>query len=84
MNKMSRKFAKDLEAAANDGVLIYQGDKEVSAEDISRMVWVREEMAYIPDFIVLDETGHLKEIWYGDNKNEKNGMPPVRRRRKEN
>ena len=71
MNKISRKFVKDLEAAANSGVLIYQGEKEVSAQDIAHMVWVREEMAYIPDFIVLDEDGRLKEIWYEDDKEKK-------------
>lgn len=81
MNKMSRKFVKDLEAAASEGVLIYQGDKEVSAEDIAHMVWVREEMAYIPDFIVLDEAGQLKEIWYEDMKKEKNRVPPVEKRK---
>ncbi|MGN0307002.1 MAG: hypothetical protein ACI4DN_02175 [Lachnospiraceae bacterium] len=64
MNKMSRKYVKDLKAAAEEGVLIYQGDKEVSVADIAHTAWVKEDMAYIPDFIVVDEKGRLKEIWY--------------------
>lgn len=67
MDKICQKYVKDLEVAASEGVLIYQGDKPVSPQDIVHTVWVREEMAYIPDFIVMDEKGQLKEIWYGND-----------------
>lgn len=64
MKEKSQRYEKDLEAAANQGVVIYQDGKAVSVKDIADTVWVREEMAYIPDFIVVDEKGQLKEIWY--------------------
>lgn len=71
MEKRSHQLYKELEEASKNGVLIYQGSKQVSPEDISHTHWVREEMAYVPDFIVMDEAGELKEIWYGSDKSNK-------------
>ncbi|MDD7050332.1 MAG: hypothetical protein PUI41_05365 [Lachnospiraceae bacterium] len=66
MDKINQKYVKALEAAASEGVLIYQGEQPASPQDIAHTIWVREEMAYIPEFIVMDEEGQLKEIWYGN------------------
>ena len=66
MDKINQKYVKALEAAASEGVLIYQGEQPASPQDIAHTLWVREEMAYIPEFIVMDEAGQLKEIWYGN------------------
>lgn len=67
MEKESQKLARELKAASDQGVLIYQGGKLASPEDIAYSLCVREKMAYMPEFIVMDEEGRLKEIWYGIN-----------------
>ena len=59
-----------MQSASRDGVLIYQGDRVASLEEISHTHWVREEMAYVPDFIVLDEQGEVKEIWFESDERE--------------
>ena len=51
-------------------MLIYQGDKVASLEEISHTHWVREELAYVPDFIVLDEKGEVTEIWFENNEKD--------------
>lgn len=66
MKVPKKKLLKKLEKASEDGVLIYKEDKLVSPEEIVNVPWVREEMSYVPDFIVVDEEGKLKEIWYGN------------------
>lgn len=48
-----------LQQMAGRGVLLYQNDKLVEPWDL-----VQEEMNYMPEFIVVDEKGELKEIWY--------------------
>ena len=48
-----------LERMAVKGVLLYQNEKQVQPWDL-----VKEDMDYMPEFIVLDEKGELKEIWY--------------------
>lgn len=68
MEKHSHQLYKELKEASRNGVLIYQGSEQVSPEDIAHTHWVREDMAYVPDFIVMDEAGELKEIWYGGGK----------------
>lgn len=70
MEKRSQQLYKELKEASEKGVLIYQGSEQVSPEDIAATHWVREDMAYVPDFIVMDETGELKEIWYGSSKHK--------------
>ena len=70
MEKESRKRLKALETASREGALIYQGDKVASLEEISHTHWVREELAYVPDFIVLDEKGEVTEIWFENNEKD--------------
>lgn len=57
---------KKLEKASKEGVLIYKEDKLSSPQEIVNTLWVHEEMSYVPDFIVVDEDGKVKEIWYGN------------------
>jgi hypothetical protein len=65
----NQKLLKDLEKVSKEGVLIYQGDRLSSPEEVACTTMVREDNPYVPDFIVLDETGQLKEIWYGKQDN---------------
>lgn len=44
---------------AGKGVLLYQNEKLIQPWDL-----VQEEINYMPEFIVVDEKGELKEIWY--------------------
>ena len=82
MKDSDRKMLKKLEKASREGVLLYQGESLATPNEIVNTLWVREEMAYVPDFIVLDEAGKVTEIWYGKGKkpvkNEKE-KPPVNR-----
>ena len=63
------EFLKSLEKASEEGVLLYQKEKLASPEDIVNFYAVREEMSYNHlEFIVKDENGKLKEMWFGDSK----------------
>lgn len=71
MKERRLKLLEDLEKASEEGVLIYQEEKLATPTDIVKYSWVREDMPYMPDFIVVDEAGKLKEIWYGKGRNNK-------------
>lgn len=55
-----------LDVAVDQGVVLYQGTREASVEDILRVQRVYEEVRYMPDFIVKNDLGEIKEIWYGE------------------
>ena len=63
------EFLKSLEKASEEGVLLYQKEKLASPAEIVNFYAVREEMSYNHlEFIVKDENGKLKEMWFGDSK----------------
>lgn len=65
----NHEFLKNLEKASEEGVLLYQKEKLASPADIVNFYAVREEMSYnYLEFIVKDENGKLKEMWFGDSK----------------
>lgn len=66
LQNKSQKLKADLEIEIKKGVLIYQGDKLATPEDIAFVQWVNEDINYYPEFIVKDEFGEVKEIWYGE------------------
>lgn len=55
-----------LEVAAEQGVRIFQGDEPATPEDIVHMQCVYEDYNYVPEFIVKDASGEIKEIWYAE------------------
>lgn len=55
-----------LDVAVEQGVTLYQGTQEASVEDILNVQRVYEGVRYMPDFIVKNELGEIKEIWYGE------------------
>lgn len=55
-----------LDVAVDQGVVLYQGTREASVEDILQVQRVYEEVKYMPDFIVKNDLGEIKEIWYGE------------------
>lgn len=59
-----RKLKNMLDVAAKQGVKIYQGERLATPDDIVRIQCVCEDYNYVPDFIVKDSTGEIKEIWY--------------------
>lgn len=65
----SEKLKAALEDAKNQGVLIYQGNRLATPEEIACVQWVNEEANYSPEFIVKNELGDLKEIWFGEKMN---------------
>lgn len=69
MNHHNHEFLKILEKASEEGVLLYKKEELASPADIVNYYTVREEMSYNHlEFIVKDENGKLKEMWFGDGK----------------
>lgn len=55
-----------LDVATQQGVLIFQGGEPATPEDIADMQCVYEDYTYMPEFIVKDSSGEIKEIWYAE------------------
>lgn len=69
MDDHKNEFLKSLEKASQEGVLLYKKEELASPADIVNFYAVREEMSYNHlEFIVKDEKGKLKEMWFGDCK----------------
>ena len=68
MNEKSKEILKELVKASEEGVLLYKKEKLVSPSDIIDFSAVREDMFYNLEFIVKDEKGKIKEMWFGDDK----------------
>lgn len=69
MYDKNKEFLKSLEEAAKEGVLLYKKEELASPADIVNSYAVREEMSYnLLEFIVKDEKGELKEMWFGEGK----------------
>jgi hypothetical protein len=54
-----------LECAADGGVILYRGNHLATPGEIAKVQQVNEKQRYIPEFVVKDKDGNLKEIWYG-------------------
>ena len=59
MDPTYQKQLETLQEIVKKGVSLYYEEQQVLPTDI-----VREGMCYEPEFIVMDENGNLKEIWY--------------------
>lgn len=66
MNEHKDGILKNLEKVSKEGVLLYKKEKLVSPREIAEQSKVCEDMLYELEFIVVDENGNLKEIWFGD------------------
>ena len=73
MDDQSKEILKELIKASEEGVLLYKKEKLVSPTDIVNFSAVREDMLYELEFIVKDEKGKLKEMWFGDGKKQPRG-----------
>ncbi len=68
LHNKSQKLKRALEDAKRQGVLIYKGNKLATPEEIAYVQWINEEINYSPEFIVKNEIGDLKEIWFGEGR----------------
>ena len=69
MYNHNKEFLKSLEKASEEGVLLYKKEELASPADIVNFYAVCEDMSYNHlEFIVKDENGKLKEMWFGDGK----------------
>lgn len=68
MCNKTQRLKEELDDAVKKGVLIYQDGRRSTPEEIVYQQWMHEESAYLPEFIVKDEMGEVKEIWYGETK----------------
>ena len=70
MDDRNKKILKELIKASEEGVLLYKKEKLASPTDSISYSAVREDMFYDLEFIVKDEKGRIKEIWFGDGKKQ--------------
>lgn len=73
MDERSQNRLKKLQKASEEGILLYKEEKLASPNDIMNFSGVREDMFYDLEFIVIDEDGKVKEIWFGDGKKNSRG-----------
>lgn len=73
MDDHSKEILKKLMKASEEGVLLYKKEKLASPTDIVNFSAVREDMFYNLEFIVKDENGKVKEMWFGDDKKKPRG-----------
>ncbi|MBR5597941.1 MAG: hypothetical protein IKW30_11105 [Lachnospiraceae bacterium] len=59
---------KSLKKASEEGVLLYKKEKPATPDEIAGCSAVHEDAFYNLEFIVKDEDGTLKEMWFGDDK----------------
>lgn len=59
-----------LDIAVEQGVLLFQKEEPATPLDIAQFQSVNEDYNYLPDFIVKDETGEIREIWYSGTVND--------------
>lgn len=70
MNDYRNEVLKNLQKVSQEGVLLYKGEKLVSPDDIAKASGVREDAFYNLEFIVKDENGKVKEMWFGNDKKD--------------
>lgn len=66
MTENTKRLKEMLDVAQEQGIIIYQGERVASPEDILQVQMLNEDANYMPDFVVKDEQGDIKEIWYGE------------------
>ena len=62
---------KSLKKASEEGVLLYKKEKPATPDEIAGFSAVREDAFYNLEFIVKDENGTLKEMWFGEDKKKR-------------
>lgn len=73
MDDRNKEILKELIKASEEGVLLYKKEKLASPTDIINYSAVHEDMFYNLEFIVKDEKGRVKEMWFGDGKKQPRG-----------
>lgn len=70
MQEKAIRLRTMLEIAVEQGVRLFQKEMPATPSDIARVQGVNEDCVYMPEFIVKDDTGEIKEIWYSGIINE--------------
>lgn len=74
MDNKKREVLRSIRKSSEEGVLLYKTDKPdrpATWDQIARMLSVKEDANYNLEFIVKDEEGKLKEMWFGDEKEKR-------------
>lgn len=61
-----KRLRNMLEVAVEQGVSLFKDERPASVWDIVETQRVFEDYNYVPEFIVKNASGEIKEIWYGD------------------
>ncbi len=70
-NSYKDHVLRSIKKASEEGVLLYKTetpDKPVTWDQIVKTINIKEDNYYNLQFIVKDEEGKLKEMWFGDEK----------------
>lgn len=70
MNEYRKEVLRRLQRVSEEGVLLYKEEKLASPADIAKVSGVREDAFYNLEFIVKDETGKVREMWFGNDKKD--------------
>ena len=68
MNEYRNEVLKRLQRVSEEGVLLYKEEKLASPADIAKVSGVKEDAFYNLEFIVKDDTGKVREMWFGNDK----------------
>ena len=76
MENKKSKVLQSIRKSSEEGVLLYKTDKPdrpATWDQIAKVVGVKEDAFYSLEFIVKDEEGKLKEMWFGDERGKGKG-----------
>ena len=74
IENIENRVLQDIKKASKEGVLLYKTDKPDEPTTWDQIVGtsnVKEEAFYNLEFIVKDEEGNLREMWFGDEKGKR-------------
>ena len=74
IENIENRVLQDIKKASKEGVLLYKTDKPDEPTTWDQIVGasnIKEEAFYNLEFIVKDEEGNLREMWFGDEKGKR-------------
>ena len=74
IENIENRVLQDIKKASKNGVLLFKTDKPDKPTTWDQIVGtsnVKEEAFYNLEFIVKDEEGNLREMWFGDEKGKR-------------
>jgi len=64
VEERTQRLLNMLEVAVEQGVKLFKCGAPASPIEIANVQRVHEDLYYVPEFIVKNDNGEIKEIWY--------------------